>query len=151
MLTPIHTQPLAMHQHFCLNVHTSLQLQCTPLQVKCVILYSQLWFSVFACHPDVGVDFAPWLQFPDGSKKSHLFSVCSAFFWLSGWEFWLSSSLHVRAETRSSRFHFLMLKNHRDSLNSRKSNILIKIFFYFYLCLYLALCMICCFHWYGYS
>lgn len=36
--------------------------------------------------------FALWLQFSGGSKKSHQFSVCSAFFLLWGWEQWLLSS-----------------------------------------------------------
>lgn len=47
--------------------------------------------------------FALWPQFSDASKKSHWFSVCSAFFLLCEVERWLLSCTHVGAKTESQQ------------------------------------------------
>lgn len=56
------------------------------------------------------LQFTLWPQLSDESRKSHWFSICSeGFLWR--WEWWLSSTLYVRAKASLCLYH-CWLKNY---------------------------------------
>lgn len=68
------------------------------------ILYICLYFQIWVCH------FTLWPQPSNASEQKSFFSSLFSFFLVARMNWWLSSSLHVRGETRSALLLFFILQ-----------------------------------------